>query len=371
MVVTDQTGAGLSGASIVAKGASTQSGLTDATGCVLFAGLIPGSYAIGITDAGYVDPNGNPASPLTVNTSVTSTGTAATNVHLGLGGSFTGTFVAATGLSSPTSVSGQADGISWTGTGGSYGMSAPQDNTASSPQPSLATDTLFPFSGTNGYVGNYTIWGGRCPQQQPPAGTDAFSVNPGATLGQNVTEPALKLAFTFGGSSIQPLHVRLAFTSLSGTSCYDWSPTIRSDDRRQHRLAEVAGTTVRRRYYRKPVGLRRLQSGTRTYTKTVTTTNTNFAGMTNVSDCPHDQQHPGNMPDLVTRLRARVRSEDGFTLVGTGGVDGGRGGGAHRVDDDHGGDAASVAATRSPRWTRPVRRAPRWARSRTSFTPRA
>jgi type II secretory pathway pseudopilin PulG len=286
VVVTDQTGAGLSGASIVAKGSSTQSGLTDATGCVLFAGLIPSSYAIGITDAGYVDPNGSPASPLTVNTSVTSTGTAATNVHLGLGGSFTGTFVAATGLSNPTSVSGQADGISWTGTGGSYGMSAPQDNTATSPQLSLATDALFPFSGTNGYVGNYTIWGGRCPQQQPPAGTDAFSVNPGATLSQNVTEPALKLAFTFAGSSVQPLHVRLAFTSLSGTSCsYDWFPTIQTN-------TTTAASTGWLKYPGQPyadgsTGSLSLcvdyKSGTRTYTTTVPVTNTTFTAMNPVN----------------------------------------------------------------------------------------
>jgi type II secretory pathway pseudopilin PulG len=287
VVVTDQTGAGLSGVAIVATGSSTQSGTTDGNGCVLFAGLIPGSYTIKLTDAGYVDPNGNP-SPLSLSTSVASSGTAAQTAHMGLGGSFTGTFVAATGLTSPnpTTATGEADGISWTGTGGSYGMSAPQTNTASTPQQQLATDQLFPFSGTNGYVGNYGVWGGRCPQQQPPAGTDGFTVSPGAALSQNVAEPLLNLGFTFGGTSVQPAHVKLTFTSITGTSCsYSWSPTIQTSATN----AAITGWLKNpgQPYADGTTGSLSVcadyKSGSRTYTKTVSATNTSFTAMNPVS----------------------------------------------------------------------------------------
>ncbi|MGH2893820.1 MAG: carboxypeptidase regulatory-like domain-containing protein, partial [Solirubrobacteraceae bacterium] len=118
VVVTDQTGQPLSGVNVQASGTSPQTLTTDSSGCVLFAGLIPGNYNVILTDAGYVDPNGD-SSPVTVPTTVTTTGTAAQAVHLGLAGQLTGTFAAATGLTSPnpTSASGEADGISWSGTG--------------------------------------------------------------------------------------------------------------------------------------------------------------------------------------------------------------------------------------------------------------
>ncbi|HEX3979402.1 MAG TPA: hypothetical protein VHW96_24230 [Solirubrobacteraceae bacterium] len=282
VVVTDQNGNGLSGVSIEASGTSLQTAITDGTGCVLFAGLIPGNYNVALTDAGYVDPNGDP-SPVTVPTTVTTTGTAAQTVHLGLGGLITGTFTAATGLTSPTTATGEANGISWSGTGSSYSMSAPQTNTASTPQRSLATDALFPFSGSSAYNNNYTAWAGQCPQQRPPAGVDAFTVSPGLTQSVSIAEPLLDLAFTFGGVSRQPAHVKLTFTSLTGGACSEtWSPTLLSSAGSTGWLANPGqpyadGTTgtlsVCADY----------KSGTKTYTNTVSAPNTSFTGINPVS----------------------------------------------------------------------------------------
>jgi type II secretory pathway pseudopilin PulG len=284
VVLTDQTGQPLSGVNVQASGTSPQTATTDSSGCVLFAGLTPGNYNVILTDAGYVDPNGNP-SPVTVPTTVTTTGTAAQAVHLGLAGQLTGTFSAATGLTSPnpTSASGEADGISWSGTGSSYAMSSPLTNTASSPQTQLATDSLFPFSGSSGYTNNYTVWAGQCPQQRPPAGIDAFTVSPGSNQSVNIAEPLLKLSFTFGGGSVQPGHVKLTFQSATGASCSDsWSPAIAATAGSTGWLAHPGqpyadGTTGTLSVCVDYTNVTRFSRTT--YTQTVPVTNTNFTGM--------------------------------------------------------------------------------------------
>lgn len=289
VVVTDQTGHGLSGVSVqasggsLATGSSLQTATTDGSGCVLFAGLAAGSYTVNLTDSGYVDPNGNPATPLSSTTSVAATGTSAQTFHLGLGGSFSGTFTSAVGS---TQYTGEADGISWSGTGSSYGMSAPQTNpnsAPSSPQRTIATDALFPFSGSNGYVSSYQVWGGRCPQQRPPATYDAYTVSPGASLTQNVPEPLLNVSVTFGGTSVRPGHLKMSFASSTGTSCTDaWSPTIATANSGTGWLANPGqpfadGTTgvltVCADY----------TTGGRTYKVTATPTNTNFTAANPVS----------------------------------------------------------------------------------------
>ncbi len=228
VVVNDQTGKGLSAAAIQATGPSTQSGTSDSNGCVLFAGLTPGSYTVKVTDAGYVDPQGN-VSPLTATTTVTSTGTAAQTFRLGQAGSIVGTFTAqGTG---GTSVPGQADGVSWTGTGSSlptWSSTAP--TTATAPAASITTPSLFPFYQSTapvGYNNNYTVWAGRCAGQAPPTNPTQATVAPGSlNLGKSIPEPLLNLGnVTYkkktGSTSAQkPADVKLTWSD--GTCTDTW-----------------------------------------------------------------------------------------------------------------------------------------------------
>ena len=55
----DQTASPLSGVALAATGPESDSGTSDATGCVIFSGLNTGTYNLTYTDIGYVDPNGN------------------------------------------------------------------------------------------------------------------------------------------------------------------------------------------------------------------------------------------------------------------------------------------------------------------------
>jgi Tfp pilus assembly protein PilV len=231
--VTDQTLAPLPGVGISAAGASPQSDTTDSNGCVLFAGLTAGAYTVALTPgAGYVDPNGNsaPTGSATVTTASTAT-TLGNPFHFGLAGSIVGTFTA----TSPTgATTGQADGLSWLGSGGSSTVMTGGFQVAPKVLATgFATGPLFPFAFTSpvSYTNNYTVWGGRCSEQAPPGiNPDEFTVNPGSVnQGQNIPEPLLYLgSVTFKNGStttVKPSDVKLTFKGTS--SCTDtWSPTI-------------------------------------------------------------------------------------------------------------------------------------------------
>jgi type II secretory pathway pseudopilin PulG len=234
---TDQTGAPLTGVSVAAVGPDTQNDTTNASGCVLFAGLSPGSYALTLADPGYVDPNGN-ASPPNVNATVTASTPVAPSgnpFRLGRAGSLAATF---TTIESSLGYYGEADAISWLGSGASYGMSGGyRTATSSAASGTLSTASLFPFNlsttATPSYTNNYSAWGGRCLQQEPPTGVDTFTVNPGAT-GQaaSVMEPGLLISgvnYKNGSTTtaVKPAHVKLTFASTQGTACTDsWYPTL-------------------------------------------------------------------------------------------------------------------------------------------------
>jgi prepilin-type N-terminal cleavage/methylation domain-containing protein len=233
--VNDQTGGPLSGVTITATGPSTQSATTDANGCVLFAGLTPGAYTVSTADTGYVDVNGS-ANSLSGTATVTSTGTANVSwneaANLGPVSSVAASFGTAAGAR------GEADGISWFGSGSPLAMTQYRYATGTTPATTLTTQSLFPFdvsaSAPASYTNNYTVWAGRCLQQQPPSTiADRFSVLP-ALLGQTATvpEPLLDLAVQYqptsgAASAVKPSDVKLTFTSTAGASCsYSWFPTI-------------------------------------------------------------------------------------------------------------------------------------------------
>lgn len=231
MQVKDQTAAWLPGVSISAVGPDSQTGSTDNNGCVLFAGLTPGGYVATMTDAGYVDPNGN-SSP-TATATVTGTGVQAPSslpIYMGQAGSVAGSFTTST-----TGNLGEADGLSWLGSGTTPSGMSGGFQTAPTVDPALpltavTTGALFPFYrsvGTVGYGSNYVVWGGRCAGQQPPSGSyTSATVSPGATgVTASVQQPLLYLGSVKQSSAqVKPLDVKLSYT---GGGCTDaWPATV-------------------------------------------------------------------------------------------------------------------------------------------------
>lgn len=245
--VVDQTGQGLSGATITATPTpvtppilTTQTAKTDSTGCVLFAGLAAGAYTVTAADSGYMDMNGNP-SPLSSVASVVSSGLTSPTTNpfvMGLPGSIVGTFAGPTS----TTATGEADAMSWSGSGWNGNASGVIPTIAPTPpvlaSPSFTASSLFPFDlaqqpATPNYNGNYAVWGGRCTQQKPPTPANVTSANvlPGATYQAGaIREPLLNLgSVMYAGNAVQPAHVLLTFRSTTGPSCTDsWYATVTS-----------------------------------------------------------------------------------------------------------------------------------------------
>jgi hypothetical protein len=231
--VNDQTLSSLSGVAVTAAGPDTQSSSTDGNGCVLFAGLSPGNYTVALADPGYVDPDGH-TTPTNATATVTATGTAAPAgvFHLGRAGSIVGSFTTST-----PGAGGESDGLSWVGAGASITMSVPfNSTTAATPSTSLTTGSLFPFnistsSTSPSYTGNYSVWAGRCLQQEPPAAYNHYTVMPGSTgQGQTVQEPLLAVnSVTYAGALKKPDHIKLSFNPTQPTTsgcAYSWAPTL-------------------------------------------------------------------------------------------------------------------------------------------------
>jgi type II secretory pathway pseudopilin PulG len=242
--VKDQTGAWLPGVSVSAAstGQPTQLGSTDINGCIVFAGLAPGSWTVTLTKSGYVDPTGNatPGGTATVNTTGMATIPSPT-VYLGQSGSVQATFATASGAGA------ESDGLSSQGSGSSgpamtSAAVAPKTDT-NVPTTTQPTDPLFPFaymnSGTASYANNYQEWAGRCPGQEPPAATTpvttptTVTVSPGAAnVAATVYEPLLKVSsVTYPSTSTQvkPSDIEMKYSSPNGSnpSCGDtWWASI-------------------------------------------------------------------------------------------------------------------------------------------------
>ena len=233
----DQTASPLAGVGLSATGPESDSGTSDATGCVIFSGLNTGTYSLTYTDIGYVDPNGNP-SALTDTATVASTGIASPGkgnpIELGQAGGITGNFA----TTDTSAVTAYADGLSWFSSGGAGIPMASYRYNAKTITSSIPTITapngpsnmgLFPFVSSQSpvsYTNNYQVWAGTCRQEQPPAGTDTFTVAPGSNNPQTITEPALQVNFTWAGNKKAPTDVKTVFTSGTGNTCSDtWAET--------------------------------------------------------------------------------------------------------------------------------------------------
>ncbi len=244
--VKDQTGTWLQNVTVTASttGQPNQLGATDASGCVVFAGLTPASWTVNLTKTGFVDPNGN-ASP--GGTAAVSTSGMASipslPIYLGQAGSVQATFTTTTGAGA------EADGLSSLGSGSSGPTMttpslAPATDT-NAPTRTQASGSLFPFanmnSGTASYTANYQEWGGRCQGQEPLPGTTPVAtpttatITPGAlNVAATVYEPILTLPAAnvkFSGSAVTPKDIEMKYTSPTGVTpaCSDtWWASIAS-----------------------------------------------------------------------------------------------------------------------------------------------
>ena len=235
--VTDQTGAGLPGVSVTAAPATGttglvgQSGQTDTAGCAVFTDMTAGSYNVTVSKPGYVDQTA--ASAPSKPASVVATGTpAGTAFVLGQAGGIAATFKSSSSSAAPT-LGGEADALSYSGSGTTGNVSAPTTMTNSVAATAFTTPTsLFPWNtatppATPSYSNNYAVWAGKCAfQQYQNTGTSTYqlaSVNPGIVSSATVQEPMLSITSVKGtvASKLQVLQpTDVVLTYRSGT-CFD------------------------------------------------------------------------------------------------------------------------------------------------------
>ncbi len=220
--VSDPLNNPLSGVAVVANGPSWQTAQTNSAGCTQFAGLSTGDYTVTLSKSGYVDINGNatPSSTVPVGTS----GSQLTGLQLGAAsGPISATFKAA------TSGNGEAAGLSWSATG----MTAPGANPAATANPATTSTTA--SSSNSLYPTSYAVWGGRCPNQEPPTGKVASAtVSAGQGASATVTEPALAVTsvtdkYTVGRTTTGPTVVKpsdVVLTFSDGTCTDIWTATV-------------------------------------------------------------------------------------------------------------------------------------------------
>ena len=182
----DQTASPLSGVGLAATGPESDSGTSDATGCVIFSGMNTGTYNLTYTDIGYVDPNGNP-SPLTDTATVASTGIASPGrgnpIELGQAGGLTGNFQRTWTLDRTPRMRTGCRGSAAAAPGSRWRATAINAETAGAITSQTLDDErrrrdlgtgLFPFVSSQSpvtYTNNYQVWAGTCRQEQPPTGT--------------------------------------------------------------------------------------------------------------------------------------------------------------------------------------------------------
>ena len=250
--VTDETGANLAGATVGATGQSSphdqEGGVTDNNGCVIMTGLNPDTYTVTVAAPGSVDYDGNATH--TDSATVTASGTArpatspevmgragsvAANFSTAVYTSDTSTVVAPT---NPTATPQYATNLSYFGAGGAVTMSAFKSVSGSATWASSFTaSNLFPFYFAGppaNYTGNYHLWAGGCLAEEPPAGVDATTVQPGVGSSMTVQEPGLILTASYNNglstTRIAPSHAHVYFASTTGSpSCSEtWSEPIRA-----------------------------------------------------------------------------------------------------------------------------------------------
>jgi Tfp pilus assembly protein PilV len=277
--VVDQNNAGISGATVTATGtdentdAIRRQSNTDASGCTIFGGLLPGDYQLAAVFNGYVDANGDTTPTSTI--TATAGNTSSFRFVIGNPGSATGTFT--TRINSQTLTGQRVPTMSWNNTG----MATPGFVNATSLPASVTTPkTLFPFitTGTGVYTNNYMLWGGRCTAAMPPTVTNQrfATVAPGTTNGAAIPLlPALDIEVSYQTAS-STTRVRPDQIELTDSCGQTWDPAIRSD--------AATSTFGSLSFPGQPYGATyTICADDQGYRRTVTSPNTNFTAGTNVA----------------------------------------------------------------------------------------
>jgi Tfp pilus assembly protein PilV len=197
--VVNAQGAGVSGMSVSAVGPSTLSGTTSAAGCAIFGAVPAGNYNVSVSQAGYVDKDGNTSPPASQQaTTVVNGATDRMSFQYDHAGQINVSFdTKYTGLSQP--VASTADTVviynnnmtypsyRWAGTSGTYGSTVTASN-------------VFSFTSA------YTVYAGSCSADAPSANgqsSDPSVVVPaGGTASVVLHLPALLLKVYTGTSSL-------------------------------------------------------------------------------------------------------------------------------------------------------------------------
>ncbi len=202
-VVRDGAGTGTPGVSVTGSGASTFSGTTGPTGCILFANLPEGNYTLTPGSSGVVDPDG--AAPSPIPTSVVGQSTNTVVVRYDTPGRINVNFT--TRINGSVQATTQ-DTISAFNSGytnvdlRSFGTVGTRSST-------VQATSMFPFASP------YAVYAGSCASNNPnpdelanpPAAAAMANVNvlPNQTASATIQLPALNLVVRSGTSGTTPL----------------------------------------------------------------------------------------------------------------------------------------------------------------------
>jgi Tfp pilus assembly protein PilV len=198
--VNDRNGVGLAGVTVSLSGARSYSDTTNEGGCVLRGSLPVGSFTVGISRVGYVDPMGVAAPTKAVSV----VGQATTTL----------TFDYDAAATIVASFDTTADGTTWTPTtGGSFSSVSPASlRTAygtGARTTSITSTPLFPAAT------GYGVYAGNCAGAQPSGG-QTVSLAPGAVTQVTLHEPSINLRVLDGAVPAAGATVKLTGT---GSGC--------------------------------------------------------------------------------------------------------------------------------------------------------
>lgn len=220
--VVDGASNPVSGMAVSAAGPTTANGTTTAAGCAIFGALPAGTYNVSVSQAGYIDKDGNTSPPASQQTTTVVNGaTDRMSFQYDLAGQVTATFDTKwTGQSTP--VASTEDTIvifnnnmtlpsfRYAGTSGTYASSITGTN-------------MFPFTSA------YTVYAGSCSADAPSANGQASDpsvvVPKGGTGSLVIHLPALLLKVYNGTSSVPGTPANTPHVVLYDQGCGGSPPT--------------------------------------------------------------------------------------------------------------------------------------------------
>jgi Tfp pilus assembly protein PilV len=218
--VDGRDGTGRSGVPVGVSGAQSASAQTNTLGCAVFNSMRPGSYAVQLNSAGWVNPLGvqdvrtsATVSPGTVNGTAPQLYDRAAQVTVSFDTKAYG---------SNTAVPSQATRVTFgnSGMANATGTRSFPDTALTTPASTITATGLFPFSS------GYAVYSGSCTANSAAATTVA--TNPGGTYTAVVHEPALNVNVVRNGS---PLGGATVYIRNATAGCDSFTATTGANGR--------------------------------------------------------------------------------------------------------------------------------------------